>query len=64
MKIASFVLATMATLMLSLPVSAAPTAVTTHGADSTSLSSMIAVSDLISSQNGVELHLASGSPNV
>jgi hypothetical protein len=55
MKIASFVLATTATLMLSLPVSAAPTAVTTHGADSTSLSSMIAVGDLISGQNGVEL---------
>ena len=55
MKIASFVLATSATLVLSLPVSAAPTAVTTHGAENTSLSSMIAVGDLISGQNGVEL---------
>jgi hypothetical protein len=55
MKIASFVLAVAATLALSLPASAAPTAVTTHGAENTSLSSMIAVGDLISGQNGVEL---------
>ena len=55
MKTSSFVLATAATLTLSLPLSAAPTAVTTHGPENTSLSSMIAVGDLISGQNGVEL---------
>ena len=55
MKSSSFVLSVSAMLMLSLPVSAAPSALTTHGPENTSLSSLIAAGDLISGQNGVEL---------
>jgi hypothetical protein len=55
MKISSFALTAAATLMLVPPLSAAPVAVTTHGPENTSLSSSIAVGDLISGQNGVEL---------
>ena len=55
MKIPSLALAAATTIMLTLPAVAAPTAVTTHGPDNTSLSASIAVGDLISGQIGVEL---------
>lgn len=55
MKIATWFLAAAATTFCSTPAWSAPTAVTTHGSENTSLAALIATNDLIAGQNGVEL---------